>query len=233
MTYGRLLQKNAYPDVNLSTYDKDNPYTEKYSYYKSNVKPNQFLHDNFDDAVLVPPKDCGIELEFAPVEYIVPFSNELSHSEDSSSDNDEGKITAQTADEEYNPNSNQVAKQVETPANVKFHRKRICILKCGGKRVLHSLPSIETDFERREKWLYLMGKDPALYTNKHVYVCDLHFDINMVGLSKLIRGAYPNKNLPPPLIKSIPEGLESQTECLQKCTDYRRKFKFPTLDLKM
>ncbi|XP_050324021.1 uncharacterized protein LOC126755476 [Bactrocera neohumeralis] len=212
MTYGRLLRKNGYPDVNLSTYDKDKPYTQRFSYYKPGAKPDPFWHDNLDDVVAMPPLDYGMDLEYVPVECIVPLSNELSHTEDSNSSDDE--------DIQLKKKSNYV------------DRKRKCILGCGGKRSLHILPSIHNELERRQKWLYLVGKDPALYTQRHVYVCDLHFDIHMVGKSHLIRGAYPNKNLPPPLIKSIPERLEAETECLQKCSDYKRKFKFPTFDRK-
>ncbi|XP_018787742.1 PREDICTED: uncharacterized protein LOC108968280 [Bactrocera latifrons] len=212
MTYGKLLRKNGYPDVNLSTYDKDKPYTQRYSYYKPGAKPDPFWHDNLDDVVAMPPLDYGLDLEYVPVECIVPLSNELSQTEDSNSSDDE--------DIQLKKKSNYV------------DRKRKCILGCGGKRSLHILPSIHNELERRQKWLYLLGKDPALYTQRHVYVCDLHFDIHMVGKSHLIRGAYPNKNLPAPLIKSIPEGLEAQTECLQKCSDYKRKFKFPTFDRK-
>lgn len=220
MTYGRLLRKNAYPDVNLFPYDSENPYTQRYSYYKPGVRPDPIWHDNLDDTVAVPPKDCGDDLEYIPLEYIVPLSNELSHTEDSSSsDNDEDQ-------------QKQIATQTPNQDDEKINRKRKCILGCGGKRSLHSLPSIENELERREKWLYQLGKDPALCKKKRIYVCDLHFDIHMVGKSHLIRGAFPNKNLPPPLIKSIPEELEAQTECLQKCSDYKRKFKFPTLDRK-
>ncbi|XP_011197837.2 uncharacterized protein LOC105222295 [Bactrocera dorsalis] len=212
MTYGRLLRKNGYPDVNLTTYDKDKPYTQRYSFYKPGGKPDPFWHDNLDDVVAMPPLDYGIDLEYVPVECILPLSNELSHTEDSNSSDDE--------DIQLKQISNYV------------DRKRKCILGCAGQRSSHILPSIHNELERRHKWLYLLGKDPALYTQRHVYVCDLHFDIHMVGKSHLIRGAYPNKNLPPPLIKSIPERLEAQTECLQKCSDYKRKFKFPTFDRK-
>uniref|UniRef100_A0A0A1XH65 THAP-type domain-containing protein n=1 Tax=Zeugodacus cucurbitae TaxID=28588 RepID=A0A0A1XH65_ZEUCU len=220
MTFSRLLRKNAYPDVNLSPYNKDEPYTELYSYYKSDGKPDPLLHDNFCDEWLLPPEDCDLELEFASITHILPISEERAHSEDNASD------TTQSADEQEEP-----PPMEEKP--VKYKRKRKCILQCVGRRSLHILPSIETELERREKWLYLLGKDPALYTEKRIFVCDQHFDIHMIGLSKLIRGAYPNKNLPPPLIKSIPEKLEAHTACVQKCTDYRRKYQFPMKDAKM
>ncbi|XP_053963777.1 uncharacterized protein LOC128866813 [Anastrepha ludens] len=108
-------------------------------------------------------------------------------------------------------------------------QKRQCILKCTSRHVLHILPSMEKELERRKKWLYLLAKDPDLYPQKYVYVCDDHFDTNMRCLTKLIRGACPNKNLPPPLQKSIPTNMEAKTDCFQKCTDYKRKYRFPSL----
>uniref|UniRef100_W8AVY5 THAP-type domain-containing protein n=3 Tax=Ceratitis capitata TaxID=7213 RepID=W8AVY5_CERCA len=214
MTLGRNLRHNAYPDVNLYPFSANRPYAEKYSYYENAYsKPDERYHDNVgkkaDDFVQTHVTD----IQYAPVSYQFSMNNYLHENE--------AKIVTHIGANEQIISTNQ-------QSAIKIESKRECILKCPGMHTYYRIPSADTDLELRKKWFYLLGKDPALYTKNNVYVCNLHFDEHMICLKRLVRGGYPNKNLPPPLRKPVPEAWEQQTECIQKCTDYTRKYPFPS-----
>ncbi|XP_067626606.1 uncharacterized protein [Eurosta solidaginis] len=105
-----------------------------------------------------------------------------------------------------------------------------CLLKCTDARVLYRFPTKEGDFERRKQWFFLLGMDPNMFKSNNIYVCDRHFDEDMVDPTKDQQTVYPNKNLPPPLQDSIPEDMEQLTTCIQECVDYKRKYSFPSVE---
>ncbi|XP_017479904.1 PREDICTED: uncharacterized protein LOC108369321 [Rhagoletis zephyria] len=209
MTQSKTLPKNAYPDINLYMYNERAPYVEKYSvYWKNGDRP-----PGEDQVMAIDVSESGENIS-----YEMP-GTELS---------DVIEVDEVVVPQEGGMSTSAVSLQYFPPL-VK-HQKRQCILNCPDGRNFHNFPSLELEPERRKQWLYLLAKDPDLYPHKYLYLCDRHFDLHMRGRAKLMRGAYPNKNLPPPLQTPIPQDLEGKTECIQKCSEYHRKYRFPSFE---